>query len=90
MIHSSVLMPGLIHDQSCVDGGVASLYTRSFVNRSASLAVRATTRQGNVRVPFVLAIKFLRETTTHCLAAGRGARTSVEMYEVLLDEEPSG
>ena len=23
-------------------------------------------------------------------AAGRGARTSVEMHEVLLDEEPSG
>ena len=29
----------------------------------------------------------LNETTP---AAGRGARTSVEMYEVLLDEEPSG
>ena len=29
----------------------------------------------------------MNETTP---AAGRGARTSVEMYEVLLDEEPSG
>ncbi len=54
---SQATLPGLIHDVSAIRQAGASRWAMSQLRMSASFSVMTTARQGNVCLPFNLAMK---------------------------------